>query len=84
MARFLKEGRERMRSRPTTRRCARRSRASLRTSPREATRRYAQPPSVKFDRWDREDFRLTDREIKDALSELTQRKPNNCLLASAT
>jgi sulfopropanediol 3-dehydrogenase len=29
--------------------------------------------SVKFDRWDREDFRLTDREIKDALSELTQR-----------
>ena len=29
--------------------------------------------SVKFDRWDREDFRLTDREIKDALAELTQR-----------
>jgi sulfopropanediol 3-dehydrogenase len=29
--------------------------------------------SVKFDRWDREDFRLTDREVKDALSELTQR-----------
>jgi sulfopropanediol 3-dehydrogenase len=29
--------------------------------------------SVKFDRWDREDFRLTDREIKDALSELTER-----------
>ena len=29
--------------------------------------------SVKFDRWDREDFRLSDREIKDALSELTQR-----------
>ena len=28
---------------------------------------------VKFDRWDRGDFRLTDREIKDALSELTQR-----------
>jgi sulfopropanediol 3-dehydrogenase len=29
--------------------------------------------SAKFDRWDREDFRLTDREIKDALSELTPR-----------
>ena len=27
--------------------------------------------SAKFDRWDREDFRLTDREIKDALAELT-------------
>jgi sulfopropanediol 3-dehydrogenase len=29
--------------------------------------------SVKFDRWDREDFQLTDREIQDALAELTQR-----------
>jgi sulfopropanediol 3-dehydrogenase len=29
--------------------------------------------SLKFDRWDREDFRLTDREINDALAELTER-----------
>jgi sulfopropanediol 3-dehydrogenase len=29
--------------------------------------------SVKFDRWDREDFRLTDREIRDALAELKPR-----------
>ena len=29
--------------------------------------------SVKFDRWDREDFRLSDREIRDALSELKPR-----------
>jgi sulfopropanediol 3-dehydrogenase len=29
--------------------------------------------SVKFDRWDRDDYRLTDREIRDCLSELSQR-----------
>ncbi len=29
--------------------------------------------SVKFDGWSREDFRLTDREIKDCLAELTSR-----------
>jgi sulfopropanediol 3-dehydrogenase len=29
--------------------------------------------SVKFDHWDREDFRLTDAEIKDCLSQLSQR-----------
>jgi sulfopropanediol 3-dehydrogenase len=29
--------------------------------------------SVKFDGWDRSDFRLTDREIKDCVSELSQR-----------
>ncbi len=39
--------------------------------------------SVKFDRWDREDFRLTDREIKDALSELTQRNIDDIKFAQA-
>src|ERR671912_1219779 len=29
--------------------------------------------SVKFDRWDRGDYRLTDREIRDCLSELSER-----------
>jgi sulfopropanediol 3-dehydrogenase len=29
--------------------------------------------SIKFDSWDREDFRLTDAEIKDCLSQLSQR-----------
>src|SRR5918993_3226490 len=29
--------------------------------------------SVKFDRWDRSDYRLTDREIRDCLSELSER-----------
>ena len=39
--------------------------------------------SVKFDRWDREDFRLTDREIKDALAELTQRDIDDIKFAQA-
>ena len=39
--------------------------------------------SVKFDRWDREDFRLTDREIKDALAELTQRNIDDIKFAQA-
>jgi sulfopropanediol 3-dehydrogenase len=39
--------------------------------------------SVKFDRWDREDFRLTDREIKDALSELTARNIDDIKFAQA-
>src|SRR3978361_93393 len=29
--------------------------------------------SIKFDQWDRKDFRLTDAEIKDCLSQLSQR-----------
>jgi sulfopropanediol 3-dehydrogenase len=29
--------------------------------------------STKFDRWDREDYRLTDQEIRDCLSQLSQR-----------
>jgi sulfopropanediol 3-dehydrogenase len=29
--------------------------------------------SIKFDRWDREDFRLTDAEIRDCLSQLSKR-----------
>jgi sulfopropanediol 3-dehydrogenase len=29
--------------------------------------------SIRFDRWDREDYRLTDQEIRDCLSQLTQR-----------
>ncbi len=29
--------------------------------------------SIKFDKWDRSDFRLTDKEIKDCLSQLSQR-----------
>lgn len=29
--------------------------------------------STKFDRWDRDDYRLSDREIRDCLSELSQR-----------
>src|ERR1700759_452707 len=29
--------------------------------------------SVKFDKWDRKDFRLTDAEIKDCMSQLSQR-----------
>lgn len=39
--------------------------------------------SVKFDRWDREDLRLTDREIKDALAELTQRNIDDIKFAQA-
>ena len=39
--------------------------------------------SVKFDRWDREDFRLTNREIKDALAELTQRDIDDIKFAQA-
>ena len=29
--------------------------------------------SVKFDNWDREDYRLTDQEIQDCLSQLSKR-----------
>jgi sulfopropanediol 3-dehydrogenase len=39
--------------------------------------------SVKFDRWDREDFRLTDREIQGALAELTQRDIDDIKFAQA-
>ena len=39
--------------------------------------------SVKFDRWDREDFRLTDREIRDALAELKPRDIDDIKFAQA-
>ena len=39
--------------------------------------------SVKFDRWDREDFRLTDREIRDGLSELKPRDIDDIKFAQA-
>jgi sulfopropanediol 3-dehydrogenase len=39
--------------------------------------------SVKFDRWDRKDFRLTDAEIKDCLSKLSQRNIDDIKFAQA-
>jgi sulfopropanediol 3-dehydrogenase len=39
--------------------------------------------SVKFDRWDRQDFRLTDAEIKDCLSQLSQRNIDDIKFAQA-
>jgi sulfopropanediol 3-dehydrogenase len=39
--------------------------------------------SVKFDRWDRKDFRLTDAEIKDCLSQLSQRNIDDIKFAQA-
>ena len=37
--------------------------------------------SVKFDHWDRKDFRLTDAEIKDCLSQLSQRNLDDITFA---
>jgi sulfopropanediol 3-dehydrogenase len=39
--------------------------------------------SVKFDRWDRKDFRLTDAEIKDCLAQLSQRNIDDIKFAQA-
>jgi sulfopropanediol 3-dehydrogenase len=39
--------------------------------------------SVKFDNWDREDYRLTDAEIRDCLSQLTQRNLEDIRFAQA-
>ncbi len=39
--------------------------------------------SVKFDRWDRTDYRLTDREIRDCLSELSARDIEDIKFAQA-
>lgn len=39
--------------------------------------------SIKFDRWDRKDFRLTDAEIKDCLSQLSQRNIDDIKFAQA-
>ena len=39
--------------------------------------------SVKFDNWDREDFRLTDAEISDCLSQLSQRNLDDIKFAQA-
>ena len=39
--------------------------------------------SIKFDHWDRKDFRLTDAEIKDCLSQLSQRNIDDIKFAQA-
>ena len=39
--------------------------------------------SLKFDNWDRKDYRLTDAEIKDCLSQLSQRNLNDIKFAQA-
>jgi sulfopropanediol 3-dehydrogenase len=39
--------------------------------------------SIKFDHWDRKDFRLTDAEIKDCLSHLSQRNIDDIKFAQA-
>lgn len=39
--------------------------------------------SVKFDRWDRKDYRLTDAEIKDCLSQLSTRELDDIKFAQA-
>jgi sulfopropanediol 3-dehydrogenase len=39
--------------------------------------------SIKFDHWDRNDFRLTDAEIKDCLSQLSQRNIDDIKFAQA-
>jgi sulfopropanediol 3-dehydrogenase len=39
--------------------------------------------SIKFDHWDRQDFRLTDAEIKDCLSQLSQRNIDDIKFAQA-
>jgi sulfopropanediol 3-dehydrogenase len=39
--------------------------------------------SIKFDHWDREDFRLTDAEIKDCMSQLSQRNIDDIKFAQA-
>jgi sulfopropanediol 3-dehydrogenase len=39
--------------------------------------------SIKFDQWDREDFRLTDAEIEDCLSQLSQRNIDDIKFAQA-
>src|SRR5947209_5494762 len=39
--------------------------------------------SVKFDKWDRKDYRLTDAEIRQCLSELSQRNLDDIKFAQA-